>query len=312
MYEPEVAGSTKNNNQGSPHNKSQDQDQDQRHNSTCFPVSTMVEIQTSELRGTRSVDTVDQRHTNVLDIESKPVSAMPQSSQFNNVTLSTGTFPEPLLKTGFNGTPRCTTATNHVRSQGQHASNTTVLSVGRRLPVISNGMALHSRPRFQQSRSRTPDMPENTSMSGGSDEDLLRQGTTFANPRRPSFQADHCDDSRAQSKQALSSSNTDEVHPKSHTTGQRRPARPIPSKAREVEMRSSDLSPRHCKCSFLPDYFRVPASPIPSLTTWPAGRSEFLAHCQQIVECPAHPDITRHTCRDILDSQRRRDDVSFL
>ncbi|KAI4237158.1 MAG: hypothetical protein LQ349_002051 [Xanthoria aureola] len=141
MYEPEVAGSTKNNNQDSPHDKSQQQD--------------------------------------------------------------------------------------HVRSQGQHASNTTVLGVGRRLSVISNGMALHSRPRFQQSRSRTPDMPENTPMSGGSDEDLLRQGTTFADPSRPWFQDDHSQDNPDQRRQALSYPNTIEVHPPSHTTGQRRPARPV-------------------------------------------------------------------------------------
>ena len=171
---------------------------------------------------------------------------------------------------------------DHVRSQGQHASNTTVLSVGRRLSVISNGMALHSRPRFQQSRSRT----ENTPMSGGSDEDLLRQGTTIADSSRPWFQGDHSQDSADQRRQALSYPNTIEVHPPSHTTGQRRPARPgsnplspLTKSARDPKItggkiRTKESSSKSHECSAVTESCNAaisltkPASSSPPVQAW--------------------------------------------
>ncbi|KAL9619584.1 MAG: hypothetical protein Q9204_008284, partial [Flavoplaca sp. TL-2023a] len=107
-------------------------------------------------------------------------------------------------------------------------------------------------------------------------------------------------------QQILSFPNTIEVQIPGRTNTQRRFMRPMPSKAREIEIGSSSGISRRCKCSCLPDYFRNPPSLIPSLKSWPAGKTEFLAHCQQIVNCPAHPDITRNNCRDVLSNERRQ------
>ncbi|KAL8999165.1 MAG: hypothetical protein Q9169_001944 [Polycauliona sp. 2 TL-2023] len=104
-------------------------------------------------------------------------------------------------------------------------------------------------------------------------------------------------------KQVPSYPNTIQVQPPSNTKGQRRFMRPVPSKAREIEMGSCDPLPGRCTCSYLPEYFRNPSFLEPSIETWPAGKTEFLAHCQQIIDCPAHPDITRRTCRMIVDEE---------
>ncbi|KAL8883126.1 MAG: hypothetical protein Q9192_007433, partial [Flavoplaca navasiana] len=137
-----------------------------------------------------------------------------------------------------------------------------------------------------------------------------RQATTHGSPSsNPDLPAASKGDAQAKCvppSLVLSYPNTIEVQIPARTNTQRQFMRPIPSKAREIEIGSSRGLSRRCKCSRLPNYFRNPPSLIPSLKTWPAGKTEFLAHCQQIVDCPAHPDITRNNCRDILSNERRQ------
>ncbi|KAL8919775.1 MAG: hypothetical protein Q9172_004829 [Xanthocarpia lactea] len=136
------------------------------------------------------------------------------------------------------------------------------------------------------------------------DEHAVRQGTTGTNPNLPSLEKDHCQDKETLTERVLSYPNNIAVQPLSHRHRHRQFERSVPSKAREIETGSSGVYAQRCKCSYLPDYFREPQSLRPSLQTWPAGKPEFLAHCEQIVDCLAHPDITRSTCREILDNER--------
>ncbi|KAL9004671.1 MAG: hypothetical protein Q9188_002531 [Gyalolechia gomerana] len=69
---------------------------------------------------------------------------------------------------------------------------------------------------------------------------------------------------------------------------------------------------RRCRCSELPQYFVEDAHVTPSLATWPAGKEEFLAHCEQIMECPGHLVVTRSACEKIVEAERSRSEVSAL
>ncbi|KAL8708897.1 MAG: hypothetical protein Q9220_006229 [cf. Caloplaca sp. 1 TL-2023] len=61
-----------------------------------------------------------------------------------------------------------------------------------------------------------------------------------------------------------------------------------------------------CVCQELPDYFVDAANREPRLETWPWGREQFLLHCLQIVDCPGHLNITRRSCKDILENEQKR------
>ncbi|KAI4130735.1 MAG: hypothetical protein LQ338_001571 [Usnochroma carphineum] len=68
---------------------------------------------------------------------------------------------------------------------------------------------------------------------------------------------------------------------------------------REITMPLSTIQQwdHQCRCVEHPEYFLDHVRP--SLETWPAGKEQLLFHCQQIMECPAHPELTKRTCRDI-------------
>lgn len=250
--------------------------EDSQNNQKVRSVFSTADAQKGGLRGTRSVETVKQSLANVPNSEIKDPSAVPQSSTPKNTTFS---IAEPPKVSAF----------SRVVEKAEVSS------------------------KFRDSKIGVNGTPQSTIVPGHgqrpSDQHDIRRRPTTSNPKLRAFPRDGCQEDCMLTKQALSYPNTIEVHPPSNATGQRRFARPIPSKAREIEMRPSGVSPRHCKCSFLPDYFRKPVSPIPNLKTWPAGRWEFFAHCQQIVECSAHPEITRTTCREILDTERRHGEV---
>ena len=150
--------------------------------------------------------------------------------------------------------------------------------------------------------------PQNTiappHVQSPTDEHAVRQGTTGTNPNLPSFEKDHWQDRKTLTERVLSFPNNIAVQPLSHRNRHRQFERLVPSKAREIETGSLGSYAQRCKCSCLPDYFREPQSLRPSLQTWPAGKPELLAHCEQIVDCLAHPDNTRSTCREILDNEQ--------
>ena len=66
---------------------------------------------------------------------------------------------------------------------------------------------------------------------------------------------------------------------------------------REVEL--PNRSPA-CECSSLHSYFRKAWRFEPKLSTFPGCKAEFLAHVDQVANCPAHYAETREACRQIL------------
>ncbi|KAL8753139.1 MAG: hypothetical protein Q9184_005513 [Pyrenodesmia sp. 2 TL-2023] len=52
-----------------------------------------------------------------------------------------------------------------------------------------------------------------------------------------------------------------------------------------------------CGCIHLPDMFRNTLRP--NLASWPGIKDQFLHHCEQVMNCPAHPEVTRRTCREL-------------
>ncbi|KAL8918585.1 MAG: hypothetical protein Q9208_007268 [Pyrenodesmia sp. 3 TL-2023] len=56
-------------------------------------------------------------------------------------------------------------------------------------------------------------------------------------------------------------------------------------------------NPDQCVCIHLPDMFRNTLKP--NLWSWPGIKDQFLHHCEQVMSCPAHPEVTRRTCRKL-------------
>lgn len=75
------------------------------------------------------------------------------------------------------------------------------------------------------------------------------------------------------------------------------------SSFREVSMPLSTIQQwdQPCRCLNLPEYFDGHGRL--SLKTWPASKEQLLAHCWQIMECHAHPDWTRRSCRDLFNME---------
>lgn len=70
---------------------------------------------------------------------------------------------------------------------------------------------------------------------------------------------------------------------------------------REVSLPLSTIrrwDPEQCVCLHLPDCFRHRLKP--SFQSWTGIKDQFLHHCEQVMNCPAHPEITRRTCRELL------------
>lgn len=69
---------------------------------------------------------------------------------------------------------------------------------------------------------------------------------------------------------------------------------------------------RQCLCPGLPQYFRDDANVRPSLNTWTGTEDEFLSHCKNIVKCRGHLDDTLATCRQIVEAEHSRMEVSNM
>ncbi|KAL8856770.1 MAG: hypothetical protein Q9178_006607 [Gyalolechia marmorata] len=231
-------------------------------------VSTTVEVQTGDLRSTYDSKAAGQTNSKLTE---RAVPELPHPKPTTNMTTSVAeqSKSSPFSKA---------TEVQEVKSKSSH--HKAVVSI--------TPQDIIAPPHFQ--------MP--------TDEHAVRQGTTGTNSNLPSFEKNHCQNQKTLTERVLSYPNNIAVQPLSNRTRHRQFERSLPSRAREIETGSSGVYAQRCKCSCLPDYFREPQSLRPSLQTWPAGEPEFLAHCEQIVDCLAHPDITRSTCREILDNER--------
>ncbi|KAL8881715.1 MAG: hypothetical protein Q9198_001140 [Flavoplaca austrocitrina] len=236
-----------------------------------LPVSSMAPIPRARLQSSGSMQTRSQGPPEELGIEAR-----------HEYTLAQSDIPTKLILTGAEA-PRSSASSAEIRQMEP-------LSISNDETDVPGTLQSKS-----ASHIRRP-----------TDRQISAHGATSSNPRLPSASKDDCQAHCVLPQQALSFPNTIEVQIPCRTNTQRQFMRPIPSKAREIEISSSRGISRRCRCSCLPNYFRKPPSLIPSLKTWPAEKTEFLAHCQQIVDCPAHPDITRNICRDILSNERRQ------
>ena len=236
-----------------------------------LPVSSMAPIPRARLQSSGSMQTRSQGPPKELGIEARDESTLAQSDIPAKWTLTDAEAPRP------------------------SASSAEI----RIMEPLSLSYEETDVPGTLQSKSASH-------IRGPTDRQISTHGPTSSNPRLPSVSKDDCQAHCVPRQQVLSFPNTIEVQIPCRTNTERQFMRPIPSKAREIKIASSRGISRRCRCSCLPDYFRNPPSLIPSLKTWPAGKTEFLAHCQQIADCPAHPDIIRNSCRDILSNERRQ------
>ncbi|KAL8884462.1 MAG: hypothetical protein Q9215_007495 [Flavoplaca cf. flavocitrina] len=239
-----------------------------------LPVSSMAPILRARLHSSGSMQTRSQGPPEELDIEAR-----------DEYTLAQSDIPTKLTLTGAEA-PRSSASSAEIRQMESLSISYDETDVPGTLQSNQSKSASHIR--------------------GPTDRQISAHGPTSSNPRLPSASKGDCQAHCVLPQQALSFPNTIEVQIPCRTNIQRQFMRPIPSKAREIEIGSSRGISRRCRCSCLPDYFRNPPSLIPSLKTWPAGKTEFLAHCGQIIDCPAHSDISRNSCRDILSSERRQ------
>ena len=236
-----------------------------------LPVSSMAPIPRARLQSSGSMQTRSQGPPKELGIEARDESTLAQSDIPAKWTLTDAEAPRP------------------------SASSAEI----RIMEPLSLSYEETDVPGTLQSKSASH-------IRGPTDRQISTHGPTSSNPRLPSVSKDDCQAHCVPPQQVLSFPNTIEVQIPCRTNTERQFMRPIPSKAREIKIASSRGISRRCRCSCLPDYFRNPPSLIPCLKTWPAGKTEFLAHCQQIADCPAHPDIIRNSCRDILSNERRQ------
>ncbi|KAL8904464.1 MAG: hypothetical protein Q9171_007042 [Xanthocarpia ochracea] len=231
-------------------------------------VSTTVEVQTGDLRSTYGSKTAGQTNSKLTE---RAVPTMPHFKSTTNMTTSVAEQSK---------SSPSSEATKMQEVQFSSSHHKAVMNI------------------TPHNRIAPPHVQSST------DEHAVRQGTTGTNSNLTSFEKNHCQDKTTLTERVLSYPNNIAVQPLSNRSRHRQFERSLPSKAREIETGSSGVYAQRCKCSCLPDYFREPQSLRPSLQTWPAGKPELLAHCEQIVDCLAHPDITRSTCREILDNER--------
>ncbi|KAI4268695.1 MAG: hypothetical protein LQ337_007699 [Flavoplaca oasis] len=243
--------------------------QDSQNHLKNLPISSMAAIPRSRHQSTDSMQTRSQGLTEELGIEAREESTLAQSDIRTNLTLTGAEAPRPLASS---------TVVQKMEPQSTSSNDETDVP-----GTLDSQIASHIR--------------------GPTDRQISTHGPTSSDLSLPAA-SKMADCVRPQ--QILSFPNTIEVRIPCRTNTHRQFMRPIPSKGREIEINSSRGISQRCKCSHLPEYFRNPPSLIPSFKTWPGEKMEFLAHCQQIVDCPAHPDITRNNCRDILSNQRRQ------
>ncbi|KAL9041458.1 MAG: hypothetical protein Q9180_001263 [Flavoplaca navasiana] len=236
-------------------------------------VLSTEETQKTELRDTRGIENKSHGPTKRSNINAQEVSSLAQSDTPQEINTMGVEDPQP------------STATPKMQLLNKSSRNGTDVS-----------------STFQSASTACP-------IQGPTNRQTTPHGSPSSNPALPAASKDDRQAKCVPPPLVLSYPNTIEVQIPARTNTQRQFMRPIPSKAREVEIGSSRGNSRRCKCSRLPEYFRNPPSLIPSLRTWPGEKMEFLAHCQQIVECSAHPDITRNNCRDILSNEWRQRQV---
>ncbi|KAL8788971.1 MAG: hypothetical protein Q9213_001380 [Squamulea squamosa] len=273
----------------------------QRKSSNVPSISTAVKSQLAELQGPSDSAMVGRTDAKLTTATSRVCPVLPQSESAKKAfhTIAKPSQPSQLSASlGATGLPKASSKPPCHKADGNDSSQSGVA-------------AAHV------------EMPQ--------DPYVVRQGTAATNTSLPSFQKVQKRRNRKPGRQFSSSPNTTKVQARSQSVRERKfvqryvqpnsiadnPGMPDTNSTNSITANSlaetrptihpktgaSGVISRKCKCSLLPSYFRDPRFLEPSLETWWGGKLEFLTHCEQILNCPAHPDITQRTCRTILDHE---------
>lgn len=99
----------------------------------------------------------------------------------------------------------------------------------------------------------------------------------------------------------------------SSTTGSRKAQASRPwEHSRAIREISMPIIVHECTCTSLPEYFTQPRLTEPTLSSWGAGKAEFLAHVGQISQCRGHRERLIKYCRLILELEARAEEVFLV